>query len=69
MITTAYVFRDASSRFLQHGIPPPQTLSDARLFCKNKQVNLTCKNKLGNLMENKPKMGLIEKFNKAKTSR
>jgi len=40
--------------------------SDARLFCKNKQVNLKNKPKIANLTENKPNMRLARKFNKIK---
>jgi len=43
-----------------------QSTSDARLFCKNKQVNLKTKPKIGNLTEIQPQNALAGKFNKTK---
>jgi len=40
--------------------------SDARLFCKNKQVNLKNKQKIGNLTEKQAQNALTGKFNKSK---
>jgi len=40
--------------------------SDARLFCKNKQVNLKNKPKIGNLIEKQAQHALAVKFNKTK---
>jgi len=40
--------------------------SDARLFCKNKQVNLKSKPKIGNLTEKEAQHPLAGKFNKTK---
>jgi len=40
--------------------------SDARLFCKNKQVNLKNKAKIGNLTEKQANMRLARKFSKKK---
>jgi len=40
--------------------------SDARLFCKNKQVNLKNKPKIGNLTEKQAQNALAGKFNKTK---
>jgi len=41
-------------------------VSDARLFCKNKQVNLKNKPKISNLTENQAQHALAWKFNKTK---
>ena len=43
-------------------------ISDARLFCKNKQVNLKNKPKTGNLTEKQAQHPLAWKFNKTKKS-
>jgi len=45
------------------------TCSDARLFCKNKQVNLRNKPKIGNLTVKQAQNPLAGKFNKAKISK
>ena len=41
-------------------------VSDARLFCKNKQENLKNKPKIGNLSEKQAQYALAGKFNKTK---
>jgi len=41
--------------------------SDARLFCKNKQVNLKNKPKIGSLTEKQALYALAGKFNKTKS--
>jgi len=45
---------------------PPLLVSDARLFCKNKQVSLKNKLKIGNLIEKQAQHALAGKFNKTK---
>ena len=41
-------------------------INDARLFCKNKQVNLKNKPKIGSLTEKQVQQPLARKFNKMK---
>jgi len=41
-------------------------ISDARSFCKNKQVNLKNKPKIGKLAEKQAQLALAGKFNKMK---
>ena len=51
---------------IMHHIPRNVSVSDARLFCKNKQENLKNKPKIGNLSEKQAQYALAGKFNKTK---
>ena len=63
------VWRNLLPYIFQGGVQPgspSRRAVPARLFCKNKQVNLKNKPKIGNLPEKQAQNGLAGKFNKTK---